>query len=129
MTGLVRKINCLLMLLMSVCGALVQAKQLQDPTRPFVFDYVEHEGKGLKVSGSMEVADKNLSNSREYRVNFIRVLEGKAWAMVNGQQVSVGERIAGATVISIMHNAIVLKIDNKYKKLVLFNRHVKREFK
>ena len=127
MTGLARKMNCLLILLISLWGTLVQATQLQDPTRPFVsFGFVESEGKGLKTIRLKEMVDQNKPNNREYRVNFIRVSEGSAWAMVNGQQVSVGERIAGATVISILHNAIVLKIDNK---LVLFNSYVKGEFK
>ncbi len=56
---------------------------------------------------------------REFRLNGIIYMSARPAAIVNGQTVSIGDEVDGATVVGIERTAVTLRIDGKRKILPL----------
>ncbi len=83
------------LLLLSISAPVVADEVLRDPTRP----YAARTARSL--------------GTPEFTVNAIFSSAERAVAIVNGQRVTVGERVDGATVVSIEKNQLVLTIGGK----------------
>ena len=73
------------------------AELLRDPTRPYT---------GTPVAG-MPARDSS------FRVTAIFISENRRVAIINGQRVSEGDRVDGATVVEILANSLRLNLHGK----------------
>ncbi len=75
-----------------------EAELLRDPTRPY-------------SAKAVAAATGNATSS--YRVTAIFTSEKRRIAIVNGQRVSEGDRVDGATVVEILANDLQLNLNGK----------------
>ncbi len=73
------------------------AELLRDPTRPY-------SGKPVVVVSARDTS---------FRVTAIFISENRRVAIVNGQRVSEGDRVDGATVVEILANSLRLNLRGK----------------
>jgi len=82
-------------------SALAVASELKDPTKPY----------GAAVSVSVAKPSKNVA----YDVSSIMIKKSGASAIINHKRVAVGHRVAGAKVLRINKNKVLLKVGDQNK--------------
>ncbi len=97
--------------LIALClsGALVNAKELSDPTRP---------------SGSVATVESGSVGS--WRLNATRITPTQRTAVINGIKVAEGGDIGGARVLRISHAQVQLRSQGKILTLPLQTAKVKQ---
>ena len=99
-------------LLIAIMATSVTAA-LDDPTRP--------PGNAASKAASRQVENQ----TRRWELSSTLVSPGRRTAVLNGYVVSVGDRIAGATVLAIEPNRVRIKDRGREVTLVMLNQQVK----
>lgn len=97
-----------LLLILSLMVAMGQA-QMRDPTQP---PMMAKQTEGVEGNA--------------FTLSSIVIGAGRRFAVINDQFVSVGERIAGAKVVSIKANRVTLLIGGRVLKLYLIGNEVRK---
>lgn len=107
-----RRTKCIGLLLLAAASA-APAQTLDDPTRP---DHLEPERQAAAAPAS------------PWALSSIVFSDERKLAVINGQIVKVGDRIAGATVLEILPYAVRLQIGNETRtaQLLAGSAHMKR---
>ena len=101
--------HCMLgLLLCAVAGGSVAAgdEQLRDPTRP----------SGWRTLPQQEAADA--TNAQVLKLKGTFNVGGSRSALVNGQRVRVGDLVAGAEVVDIRADKVVLDMNGERRELM-----------
>lgn len=99
----------LTLLLILISGVMASSAFAADPTRPPGW----LSGKIQKTEATVPVSAFNLQQ--------VLIRPDSRSAVINGQLLEVGEKIKGATLVSISSGVVVLKIRQKRVKLSLLN--------
>lgn len=106
---MINKLAALLMMYSMVLMPNLAHAQMRDPTQPPIATEQTEEG-GKTV----------------FKLNSIVIGKHRRIATINDQFVSVGDRIAGAKVVSIRANRVTLLIGGKVLQLYLVGNEVKK---
>lgn len=104
-----RKVQVFFIAAACLCAAFAVADN--DPTRP------------LHYNSSAATANSGL------RLSSILISDNRRIAVINGQLVSEGDTVAGATLIRILDNRVHVTINGKNRELKLHTTTVKRAVK
>lgn len=109
---------CATLLLVSVSFAdVIDGEDLVDPTRPLT-SVSDNGGVDLgAVYRSMVPAS--------FDISFIRASSSNPIAVINGQQVTIGDVIGAASVLSIDRSSVTLLIDGQEQIVSLYKTNVK----
>ena len=103
---------------MDLLADVIDGEELVDPTRPiFTRNILETDGLVLDLI-------RNVVPS-SYEVTFVRASDKSSIAIVNGQRVTVGAVIGGATVVSIDRGGVTLLIDEQETRVNLYGPSIK----
>ncbi len=91
----------LMIMLMSVTSYASADLLPKDPTKPADF-----KQQPSKTSSPVAQA---------YTLTSLLKRDKQSWAVINGQKVTVGEEVSGATLLSISHNKVLLQVDGQDK--------------
>lgn len=97
---------------------VIDGEELVDPTRP-IFSRNMLETDGLVLDLIRNVVPSS------YEVTFVRAGDKLSIAIVNGQRVTVGDAIGGATVVSIDRGGVTLLIDEQETRVSLYGASIK----
>ena len=98
--------------------APLAAQLLDDPMRP--------PTEISKTTGSDKGVKKSTRYGNGFQLSAIRITKDKRSATVNGKSVSVGERIAGARVLSIQASSVTLQKNGKTHTINLLPLSIKK---
>lgn len=95
----------------------IDGEELVDPTRPFYLD----------LSGGDSEIDLLIRNvvPSSYDVSFVRVSDTSPMAVINNTQVTTGDLIGGAVVISIDRSGVMLRIEDEERYISLYDTNIK----
>ncbi|PCH60670.1 MAG: hypothetical protein COC19_05635 [SAR86 cluster bacterium] len=96
----------------SVNAEMIDGEELKDPTRPFnaAAQATTSFGAGLPST---------VRSVGEYKVSFIRAGDSSPLAIINNQQLSLGDVIGNGTLIAIERDAVTLLINNESRKFFI----------
>lgn len=97
--------------------ARIDGELLSDPTRPI--------REGARREGRSAQEETELA-TRVYSVGFVRVSSRSSIAVVNGMQVSSGQEIDGAKVVSITAQGVTLDVAGETQLIAPFGSIVTR---
>lgn len=98
--------STLLLLASASTSAELSDSRLMDPTRPMGWQ-----------SSLAPVTESQAASARTLRLQGTFSAAGERSAVISGQRVSVGERVAGAQVIKIESNKVILRLDGETVEL------------
>lgn len=104
----------------SLAADIIDGEELVDPTRP-VF-----KEPSMGVGQDNNAADM-LNNvlPSGFDLSFIRTGGNSTMAVINNQQVKVGDSIGGAQVVAIERNSVTLSINDQERRINLYGTDVK----
>ena len=83
--------------LLLAAASIVSAEELRDPTRPHTYT----------------VERATVAGVPRFSINAIFVSDERRLAIINGERVQVGDRVSGATVVSIEKEQVTLSVSGK----------------
>ena len=98
--------------------ASLAAQVLDDPMRP--------PTEVSKTTGSDKGVKKTTRYGNGFQLSAIRITKNRRSATVNGQSVSVGDRIASARVLSIQASSVTLQQNGKTLTIKLLPLSIKK---
>ncbi|MCP5045136.1 MAG: general secretion pathway protein GspB [bacterium] len=98
--------------LVAPATSAIAGRELGDPTRPSDVSYNEEH-------------DDKRGSSLPYVLSAILVAKGRRIAVINGQPLQTGDRVAGATVKSILRDKVVLRTKDQDVTLRLVTANIK----
>ncbi|NQV69832.1 MAG: hypothetical protein HQ498_07385 [Pseudohongiella sp.] len=119
-----RRGHKLLLLAALVCGGeisaeLIDGEELVDPTEPFDVNYVVETSADGLLDMISTIIPKN------YDVSFIRAGSKSSMAVVNGENVSVGDLIGDVKVVAIDRGGVTLMINEEERRVGLSGTNIK----
>ena len=117
------RIRSIITLLVSVLLAgtsmadVIDGEELVDPTRPFQFTAVNDDASILDLIRTVVPSSYDLS--------FVRAGGDNPIAVINQQQLTIGDVIGGAEVIVIDRGGVTLRVNNEEQRVSLYGVSVK----
>ncbi len=96
---------------------VIDGEELVDPTRPFQFAAVSDDASILDLIRTVVPSSYDLS--------FIRAGGDNPIAVINQQQLTIGDVIGGAEVIVIDRSGVTLRVNNEEQRISLYGISVK----
>jgi len=98
---------------------VIDGENLVDPTRPF-FTNINSESDSDSI---LEMVRTVVPSS--YELTFIRAGSSAPMAVINDQQVTIGDMIGGAVVMTIDRSSVTLLINDEEKQINLYGTNIK----
>lgn len=95
---------------------VIDGEELSDPTRPFLLREVDN-------SSVLDLVITVVPAS--YDLSFIRASSSSPMAVINQQRVTIGDVIGGAEVVAIDRSGVTLRINDKEKRISLYDVSIK----
>lgn len=109
------RVLALIVLMMALCaGFYSRAQELQDPTRPYLYESAPAEG--MQTKGKVE-----------WHLTGVQIRGDSRTAILNGQVVKVGDRIGDASVAGIEPWKVTLTEDYRQLTVNLLTADVKQK--
>lgn len=99
---------------------VIDGEELVDPTRPLLFEMPDG------VDGGSQGVIRSVDPSG-YDVSFVRVSGATSIAVLNGQRVTIGDVIGGATVAVIDRSGVTLMIDDQERRVNIYENSIKAQ--
>lgn len=99
-------------------------EMLRDPTRPFAVTRISRGAVGDIVESDRSLPAGGLARSN-FSVTFIRDGGASPMAVINEQPVTIGDLIAGATVVAISADGVTLSVSGLEQVITTFGPTVK----
>ncbi len=99
---------------------LVDGEELMDPTRPL---FLVPVGEGSISEDVMTMIRNVLPTS--FDVSFIRASGSSPMAIVNSEQVTIGDSVGGASVVAIDRNSVTLSINGEERRVSIYGDSIK----
>lgn len=96
---------------------VIDGEELADPTRPFQFADVDDDASILEMIRTVVPSSYDLS--------FVRAGGDTPIAVINQQQLTIGDVIGGAEVIAIDRGGVTLLINDEEQRVSLYGVSVK----
>ena len=96
---------------------VIDGEDLVDPTRPFQFTALNDDSSILDLTRTGVPAS--------YALSFVRAGGDNPIAVINQQQLTIGDVIGGAEVIVIDRGGVTLRVDNEEQRISLYGVSVK----
>ena len=96
---------------------VIDGEELVDPTRPFQFTAVNDDASILDLIRTVVPSSYDLS--------FVRAGGDHPIAVINQQQLTIGDVIGGAEVIVIDRGGVTLRVNNEEQRVSLYDVSVK----
>lgn len=96
---------------------VIDGENLVDPTRPF-FTNIDNASESI-----LDMVRTVVPSS--YELTFIRAGSSAPMAVINDQQVTIGDMIGGAIVMTIDRSSVTLLINDEEKQINLYGTNIK----
>ena len=103
---------------MDLLADVIDGEEFVDPTRP-IFSRNSLEADDFVLDLIRDVLPSS------YEVTFVRAGNKSSLAIVNGQRVTVGDEIGGATVVSIDRGGVTLLVEEQETRVNLYGGSIK----
>lgn len=100
-----------------VSADIIDGEDLVDPTRPFFANAGSDNNSNLDLIRTVVPAS--------YDLTFIRAGSSAPIAVINNQQVTIGDVIGGAVVLEIDRSSVTLLINNAERRISLYGTNIK----
>lgn len=96
----------------------IDGEELVDPTRPFFVALNSNSDASI-----LDLVRTVVPSS--YDLTFVKAGSSSPIAIINNQQVTIGDLIGGALVVAIARNSVTLLINNQEREINLFSTSIK----